>query len=188
MTLSWTSILEPRFMSNCNIWIFPQPAAISNGGVPCWKTGRKWLIFGVDLEGESLHCTRCPCPAVSTPFPGSPWAQSCSMGTGREGTTRRTRNPSFSTYTRWMTVLPFVGGREKEFQGCKSNWGVKEGTWCKMSLFATQISLSGEGFPTEQKLYLQCLSKLGLLGHSLWHNRQVPLAEGSQTLLGWLTS
>lgn len=66
-----------------------------------------------------------------------------------------------------MTVLAFVGGREQEFQGCKNNWGAKEGPRCKMSLFETQISLSGEGFPTEQKLYFQCLSKLGLLGHSL---------------------
>lgn len=79
------------------------------------------------------------------------------METGKEETERRTRAPPFQVTLNDSAAM-FGGGEGKQdFEGCRKNWGVKEGPQCKKkSLFATQISLSRQGFPTEWKLYLQC--------------------------------
>lgn len=45
-------------MSNCSIWIFPQPAAISNGGVPCWK--RQGSTFLSSLVGREKQLSPGP--------------------------------------------------------------------------------------------------------------------------------
>lgn len=58
LTLSFAWICAPVLMSKSSIWIFPQPAAVSNGGVPCCK---KWSI-------ETFKCAKEKTPVVSLLF------------------------------------------------------------------------------------------------------------------------